>query len=129
MAGKTNGAAKAQADTEEVVSEVSKQVNELGRQARKTADDAKGEAVKGLNSVAETIRREVRESDADESAIKNADKLAANLEKAANYLNTNTIDDIKDDAEKIVEENTLKIIIVALIVGILIGLILRGGRR
>jgi ElaB/YqjD/DUF883 family membrane-anchored ribosome-binding protein len=37
--------------------------------------------------------------------------------------------DLSGHAEKIVEENTLTIIIIALVVGLIIGLILRGSRR
>lgn len=112
---------------DDAADQVNEQLNEFGRQARKKADDAKNEAVKGLNNIADTIRREAREGGADESALKNADQVAINLEKAAQYLKKNSYEDIREDVTEQVKENTFIIIGVALVVGLVMGLILRGG--
>ncbi len=118
-------------DTRQAVETTAEQVNEqlgeFGRQARKKADDAKGEAVKGLNNIAETIRREARENNADGDALKNADQLAANLEKAAQYLKTNSFEEIRDDVEEEIREKTFLLLGIAFVVGLVLGLILRGG--
>jgi len=122
-----NGAAHEVAN--EVASEVADGLSELGRQVRKQADEAREEAVKGLNSIAETIRQQAREAGAHDDILRNADDVAAGLERAAQYLKANTVDDIREDAETRVRENPWMAIGLALIIGLALGLILRGGRR
>ncbi|KXK12448.1 MAG: hypothetical protein UZ15_CFX003003482 [Chloroflexi bacterium OLB15] len=112
---------------EDAAEQVNEQLAELGRSARKKADEAKGEAVKGLNNIAETIRREAREAGADDDALKSADAVAANLEKAAQYLKKNSYEDIREDVEERVKENTFMLIGIVFVVGLVLGLILRGG--
>ena len=135
---KTNGAEDAARQAEEarqqleeavedVREDVEKRVSELRREAQARAEDVKREAAKQLNTAAETIRREARESGSvDEDALKRIDDIATRLEKTASYLDTRSIQDIGGDATKVVVRNPWRAVIVSFIVGFLLGLMLRG---
>lgn len=113
---------------QDVTKDVSKELGELGRELRQRANDIRKEAVKQLNHAAESIRREAHEKE-DESAQKTADEVAKGLEKAAHYLNTNSVEQMGQEATRIVKKNPVPSLLVILGIGILIGLLLRGGKK
>ncbi|MBL8118103.1 MAG: hypothetical protein J0L63_07420 [Anaerolineae bacterium] len=115
--------------TGETIQDVTKELGELGRELRQRANDIRKEAVKQLNHAAESIRREAREDMDDESAQKTADEVAKGLEKAAHYLNTNSVEQMGQEATRIVKKNPVPSLLVILGIGILIGLLLRGGKK
>jgi ElaB/YqjD/DUF883 family membrane-anchored ribosome-binding protein len=117
----TNGAEKA----EQAVQEARQDLAELRREAYQKAEEVRKEAARQLNTVAETIRREVRDNKADNEAIKRADEVAARLEKTAHYLNTHTVDQMGEEATRIVTRNPWRAVVVALIIGLILGWITR----
>lgn len=118
---------QAEQAVDEVRENVEKKVAELRREAQARAEDVKREAAKQLNSAAETIRREARESaQVDADALKRIDDIAARLEKTASYLNSRSVQDIGSDATKVVVRNPWRAVIVSFVVGFLLGLMLRG---
>ena len=98
------------------------------REAYQKAEEARKETAKQLNHVAETIRKEVREGKADAEAVKRADEIAGRLEKTANYLNYHSVDQMGEEATRIVTRNPWRAVVVALIVGLFIGLLMRGSK-
>lgn len=112
---------------EELAADASKSLKELGREARKRADDAKSQAVKGLHEAADRLRREAREKGAEGEALDKIDETASGLERAATYLKRHSYESIGQDVEKKVKQNPLPLFAVIFFVGIIAGLMLRGG--
>lgn len=112
---------------EDVREEIEERVNDIKREVRTRAEDAKRDAAKQLNAVAARIRKEVREDDSKAEDIERADELARNLEKAAYYLNTRSLNEMGQEATQVVTRNPWRNLMVALIVGFILGLIVRGG--
>jgi hypothetical protein len=111
---------------QEAAQDVSKELRELGRELRGRANDVRKEAAKSLNSVASTIRKEVRDVGAGNEAMQNADELAKNLEKAAVFLNSKSVEDMGGDATRVVQRYPLRAVFITFIVGLLIGIVMRG---
>ncbi len=118
----SNGVDKA----EHLVEEVKQEMTDFKREAYQKAEDVRKEAVKQLNNVAETIRREVRDNKADNESVKRADEIAKRLEKTAHYLNNHSVDEMGEQATKVVTRNPWRAVIVALVIGLVMGLIMRG---
>jgi ElaB/YqjD/DUF883 family membrane-anchored ribosome-binding protein len=117
-------------DIDKIKDDVAKELREFGREARRKADEAKKDVVGKLYEAAEGIRREVREAKAAKETTESADKIAHGLEKAAHYLNRNSFDDMGEDVERVVKRNPLPTVGIVLLVGIILGLLLRGdGKR
>lgn len=114
---------------DQVVEEIKKEAGELGREIRQRAEDVKKETVKQLHTAAETIRKEVREANADKDAVQKADELAKNLEKTAHYLNTHSVDQMGEEATRVVTKNPWRAVFIALVIGFLLGLMLRGDNK
>lgn len=110
----SNGAEKVEVD-----------VNEIRREALEKADEIRKEAAKKLNAAAEAIRKEVRENDVDKDGIKKADEIATHLEKTATYLANNTLEEMGEDATELVTRNPWQAVLVALIIGVFIGMMFR----
>lgn len=100
-------------------------VNELRREALAAADEIRKEAAKKLNAAAEAIRKEVREKEADQDAVEKADEVASRLEKTAHYLDDHTVEQMTEDATTVVVENPWRAVLVALVIGVILGMILR----
>ena len=115
----TNGKEKVEAKVAEF------DINELRREALSAADEIRKEAAKKLNVAAETIRKEVRDKEVDAEAVEKADEVAAHLEKTAHYLDDHTVEQMTEDATTVVVENPWRAVLVALVIGIVLGLILR----
>ena len=111
---------------QEAAQDVSKELRELGRELRGRANDVRKEAAKSLNNVATTIRKEVREAGAGDEAKQSADELAKGLEKAASFLNSKSVEDMGGDATRVVQRYPLRAVFVTFIVGLLIGIVMRG---
>jgi len=100
-------------------------VQELGRELYKMADDARKEAIKQLNEVAALVRE--RSQDITGDARQQADRIAKNLEKTASKLSANAVDQIseaEETARETVESNPWQTVILALIIGLVIGWLL-----
>ncbi len=101
--------------------DIKEDLNELKREARNRAEDAKKEAVKQINNVAETMRKEIRDNGGSDEALKWVDGLAGNLEKTAGYLNKSSLDDIGEDATRVVSNNPWQTAFIAMIIGLMLG--------
>jgi ElaB/YqjD/DUF883 family membrane-anchored ribosome-binding protein len=117
------------ANVEDVAQDVSKELRELGRELRHRADDVRKEAAKQLNTAADTIRKEVRQAGAGTEFQDSADELAKGLEKAASYLNSKSVEQMGGDATRVVQRYPLRAVFVTFIVGLLIGLLLKGDSK
>lgn len=116
------------AKVQDAVEDVSKEMKDLGRDLRNQADNVRKEAAKQLNTAASTIRKEVRQAGAGAEATQSADELAKNLEKAASYLNSKSVEQMGTDATRVVQRYPLRAVFVTFIVGLLIGLMLKGDK-
>lgn len=114
---------------EDAVRDVSKDLGEAARELRQKANEVRKEVVKQLNNAAETIRREARENTDDATAHKSADDVAKGLEKAAHYLNTNSVEQMEAQATKVVRRNPFRSILIALGIGLVLGLLLNSGNK
>jgi ElaB/YqjD/DUF883 family membrane-anchored ribosome-binding protein len=113
--------------TGEKVQDVSKELGELGREVRQKANDIRKETVKQLNSAAESIRKEARESSDSPEAHKAADEVAKGLEKAAHYLNNRSVEQMGAEATRVVKRNPMRMLFITFVVGFLLGMSMRGG--
>lgn len=125
MTNASNGAEKA----EQVAEEVRKDVKEFGREVRQRAEDVKKEAVKQLNSRADAIRKEVRAAGLEPEVVAQMDQMAAGLEKAAGYLNNHSLEQMGEDIDRVIDQNTGRVIVIMLIIGFILGFLFRGGRK
>jgi ElaB/YqjD/DUF883 family membrane-anchored ribosome-binding protein len=123
----SNGAAD-QKKAEDLAKEAAQELQELRRELRKRAEDVRKETVKQLNKAAETIRKEAHEAAIEDEFKDSADNIAKGLEKAASYLNSRTVDDMGEDASRVVRKNPLRAVIISLIVGVLLGMMMRGDK-
>lgn len=117
---------KAAVEAEDVATVVAADV---ARELRQKADDVRKGMVRTLNDSALKLREQAREDPADIDAQKKADEIAKQIERAASYLSTHSVDDIRKDAEETVKKNSTLILAVVLIVGVIIGLLMRNGDR
>ena len=122
----SNGDGTVSEQARQASDEAAKQWKELRKEARKRADDAKKEAVKGLNSVADTLRKETRESGASPEVSENIDQLAEGLERAATYLRKHSYEDMGEDVKRVVRRSPFRTLTIIFIVGLVIGLLMRG---
>jgi uncharacterized protein YukE len=113
----------------ETAQEVSEELRELGRELRHRADDVRKEAAKQLNTAAQTIRKEVRQAGAEGDIQEKADDLAKGLEKAASYLNSRSVEQLGGDATRVVQHYPLRAVFITFIIGLLLGLMLRGDNK
>lgn len=125
MTSTSNGAEKA----EKIAEDIRKDVKELRREVRQKAEDVKKEAVKQINTSAETIRREAREAGLEPDVVAQIDQMASNLEKAAGYLNNRSLEQMGQDIDRTIDQNTGRVIMITLIIGFILGFLLRGGKR
>ena len=120
----SNGADNA----EELAKQAAKELQELRRELKKRAEDVRKETAKQLNKAAETIRKEAREATIQDEFKTGADDIAKGLEKAATFLNSRSVDQMGEDATRVVQKNPIRAVVVALIVGLLMGMMMRGDR-
>lgn len=111
---------------EQIQSDVADNLRDLSRNARGTADEVKKEAVKLLHAAADTIRREARERATSKDVRSSADDVARGLEHAAHYLKRNSFEDMGEDVEKSVKSNPWRTMAIIFVVGIVVGIMLRG---
>ena len=109
--------------------DVAAELGELGRELRQRANSVRKEAVKQLNHAAESIRKEAREATDDATARQTADEVAKGLERAAHYLNTNSVEQMGAEATKAVRQNPISALLIALGIGMVIGLLLNSGNK
>jgi ElaB/YqjD/DUF883 family membrane-anchored ribosome-binding protein len=114
---------------QDAAQDVSQELRELGREFRHRADGVRKEAAKQLNTAAETIRKEVRSAGVGNEAVGSADELAKGLEKAATYLNSKSVEQMGTDATRVVQSYPLRAVFITFIVGLLLGLMLRGDNK
>ena len=111
---------------EEIANEAADNLRDLGRNARSSADDVKKQSVRLLNEAADTIRREARERGAGKDVRGGADDVAKSLERAAHYLKRHSYEDMSEDVTKRVQNNPWRIMAILFVVGVIVGLVLRG---
>lgn len=117
----TNGAAK----VEDIGKVVNDNAQEAKRQFTQRANEARKEAVKQLHKVAALIRKQAHESQANSEVVASADSVAIGLEKAANYLNSHSAEEIGEEATKTVRENPWRSLAIVFMIGVVIGIFLR----
>lgn len=112
---------------------MAKAAGEWARDARQRAETLKTDAAKQMLGAAEALRREAREANADSGALHTVDEVAGQLEKAAVFLKNNTFEQAAASAARKVEQsaqdNPWRGLLIALVIGVVIGLLLRGGRK
>jgi hypothetical protein len=124
MANQKNGTPGDQA--EKIAEAAGKTLEEIGREAYHQADNAKTEMVKNLYDAAKNMRQQAREAGLNDDVLDRVDDVAGGLEKAASYLKNNSYEDMGQDAIKTVKTYPLQIMAVMVVIGIVIGLLMRG---
>ena len=115
---KTNG-------TEQVLHDVSRSANEFAREVRHGADEAKSNMVKTLYDAAKTMRREARDAGASGDVLHRVDDVAHGFERAATYLKRHSYEDMGEGAVKTVRTYPMQTLAIVLIIGVIIGLLMR----
>lgn len=106
---------------EDLAADAMGELREAGRRLNKTAEDARSEAVKGLHTAAENMRREARDRGISGDALRGIDETAHGLERAAGYLKGSTFETVGRDVERVVKSNPLPTLGIALVIGLIIG--------
>jgi ElaB/YqjD/DUF883 family membrane-anchored ribosome-binding protein len=115
-----------QARAEDIAADAADSLRDLGRNAHSSADDVKKQAVRLLNEAADSIRHEARQRGASKDVRGGADDVARGLERAAHYLKRNSYEDMGEDMTKSVQRNPWRMLGIIFVVGVIVGLILRG---
>lgn len=111
---------------EKIADDAAKNLEELGREVHHHAENAKSDMVKSLYDAAKTLRKQAREMDAPHEAQHRVDDVATGFEKAAGYLKHNSYSDMGEDAVKTVKSYPMQTLAIVLVIGVIIGLLLRG---
>jgi hypothetical protein len=111
---------------EDILKDASKNIEELGREARHAADNAKLDMVKMLYDSAKNLRKQARDAGISGDVVERVDDVATGFEKAATYLKRHSYEDMGEDAVKTVRQYPLQILAVVLIIGVIIGMLMRG---
>ena len=114
---------------EELTEDAARELREFGRQVRHKANDVKKDVVGRLYEAAETIRREAREGGSNKEAEAAADNVARGLERTAHYLSRHSVEDMGEDVERAVKRSPMRALGIAFVVGLVVGLLLRGSDR
>jgi ElaB/YqjD/DUF883 family membrane-anchored ribosome-binding protein len=125
MADKANGNLADKA--EQVAEEAGKSAAEIGRELHHHAENAKSDMVKTLYEAAKLLRKQTRDAGANKDVLERVDDVATGFEKAATYLKRNSYGAMGEDAVRTVKTYPLQTMAVIFVVGVLIGLLLRGG--
>jgi hypothetical protein len=126
MADKTNGNLADKA--EQVAEESSKTAAEIGRELNHHAENAKSDMVKALYEAAKLLRKQTRDAGVNQDVQARVDDVATGFEKAATYLKRNSYSDMGEDAVRTVKTYPLQTMAVIFVIGVFIGLLLRGGQ-
>lgn len=113
---------------EHIAEEASKSAAELARELHHHAENAKSDMVRALYDAAKALRRQSREAGANEEIQERLDNVATGFEKAAGYLKRNSYSDIGEDAVRTAKNNPMQTMALIFIIGVVIGLLLRGNR-
>lgn len=101
-------------------------LHDFSQEVRKRADQFRKDIVKQLSQAADTLRKEVKENDKIDAESKaQADRFAAGLDKAAEYLDKHDIEDLEKQAVQVVRRVPWKAVIAVFLVGIVAGIFLR----
>lgn len=114
--------------TERLVRDASNSAHELGREAHHQAEAAKSDMVKTLYDTAKNLRKQAHDAGASHEVRDRVDDVADGFEKAAGYLKHNDYQDIGEDAVQTVRSYPLQTLAIVLVIGVIIGLILRDNR-
>ena len=112
---------------EQIADDATKSFEELGREVHHHAENAKTDMVKTLYDAAKTLRKQARETGAPHEVVERVDDVATGFEKAAGYLKRNSYGDIGEDAVKTAKTYPMQTMAIILVIGVMIGLLLRGG--
>jgi hypothetical protein len=124
MANRKNGSTGDSA--ERVAEAASKTLDELAREASHQADSAKTEMVKNLYDAAKNMRKQARDAGLNDDVLDRVDDVAIGFEKTASYLKNKSYEDIGQDAVKTAKTYPLQIMAILFVVGVVIGLLMRG---
>ncbi len=113
---------------DQVVADATKNVQEIGRELHHHADNAKSDMVKTLYDAAMNLRKQARDAGASDEIADRVDDVAIGFEKAASYLKRNSFEDMGEDAVRTVKTYPMQTIAVIFVIGVVIGLLLRGSR-
>ncbi|MDZ4769122.1 MAG: hypothetical protein SGJ24_08345 [Chloroflexota bacterium] len=113
-------------DLQDAADQISAEAVELARELRQTADEARKGMIRTLNESALNLRQGTRDAGGSPEIVGAVDQVAKGFERAASYLDERTVDEIRQDAEQTIKQNSTLIIIVVLIVGVILGVLLRG---
>lgn len=113
---------------EKIADNAGKSLEELGREVQHHAENAKSDMVKTLYEAAKTLRKQTHDAGATPDVQRRADDVATGFEKAAGYLKHNSYNEIGEDAVKTVKNYPVQTLAVVLVIGVIIGLLLRGGK-
>jgi hypothetical protein len=112
---------------ERITDDANKSFEELGREVHHHAEHTKSDMVKTLHDAAKTLRRQARDAGASGDVLDRVDDVATGFEKAASYLKRNSYSDMGEDAVKTAKAYPLQTMAIILVIGVIIGMILRGG--
>ena len=114
---------------EKIADDAVKSFEELGREVHHHAENAKSDMVKTLYDTAKTLRKQARDAGAPHEVLGRVDDVATGFEKAAGYLKHNSYADIGEDAVHKAKANPIQTMAIVLVIGVIIGLLLRGGNN
>lgn len=124
-----NGSEKAKDRIEDARNAIEGDLQELARQFRERAEETRKGIIGSLNDASAKLRQEAREAGLPEEAIEGIDGFLNNFERAANYLQNTDAEQVVKDVAEGAKQNIVPISIILFIIGLVIGVILRGDSK
>lgn len=113
-------------DAEKAAQEAQEKLEKFGKSFNKQANIAREKLVEQLHEAEQRIRQEIDKNKLDEDARAQVDNALTRLNEVSVYLQKHTVEQIEEQATKVVQQNVWRNLIIAFIFGLVLGLLLRG---
>lgn len=118
-----NGTTTTARDGQAFAQEAQERLQELGKSLNAGADQLRTTIAKQLRELIHRVRQETAEKSLDEAAQEQVNRVTTRIDDMATYLETHNVEDIRKQVTQTVQENTFWAILIALIVGFVIGVL------
>lgn len=111
------------ADAQAFAQEAQERLQELGKSLNVGADQARKTIAKQLRELIQRVRHETADKPLDEAAQEQVNRVTSRIDDMATYLETHNVEDIRKQVTHTVQENTFWAVLIALIIGFVIGVL------
>ncbi len=110
-------------DAQAFAQEAQERLQELGKSLNAGVEQARMTIAKQLRELIQRVRQETAEKPLDAAVQEQVNRVTTRIDDMATYLETHKVEDIRKQVTHTVQENTFWAILIALIVGFVIGVL------